>query len=162
MDSFEATHPGSIVALEGLNEVTCSRSATMAARASAAAGQFQQAYYTAIKGDASLANIPVYDLTLGYNDLSGYSQLGNLSASTDVVNSHAYASTEITPQAALAASLSAAGSVASGKPVVITETGYTTQSNTPFLGADQSVQAKSILNTLVDAYKEGRQHHLSL
>jgi hypothetical protein len=155
VDSFEATHPGSIVALEGLNEANVQPFSYNGASSIAAAGQFQQAYYTAIKGDAALANIPVYDLTLGYNDLSGYSKLGNLSASTDFVNSHAYASTETTPEAALAASLSAASSVASGKPVVITETGYTTQSNTPFLGADQAVQAKSILNTLVDAYKDG-------
>ncbi len=155
VDSFEATHPGGIVALEGLNEANVQPFSYNGSSSIAAAGQFQQAYYTAIKGDAALANIPVYDLTIGYNDLSGYSQLGNLSASTDVINSHAYASTETTPQAALAASLSAASSVASGKPTVITETGYTTQSNTPFLGADQSVQAKSILNTLVDAYKDG-------
>jgi trimeric autotransporter adhesin len=155
VDSFEATHPGGIVALEGLNEANVQPFSYNGSSSIAAAGQFQQAYYTAIKGDAGLANIPVYDLTIGYNDLSGYSQLGNLSASTDFINSHAYASTETTPQAALAASLSAASSVASGKPVVITETGYTTQSNTPFLGADQSVQAKSILNTLVDAYKDG-------
>ena len=97
VDSFEATHPGSIVALEGLNEANVQPFSYNGASNIAAAGQFQQAYYTAIKGDAALANIPVYDLTLGYNDLSGYSQLGNLSASTDFVNSHAYASTEPHP-----------------------------------------------------------------
>ena len=38
---------------------------------------------------------------------------------------------------------------------MITETGYTTQANTQYLGVDETVQAKSILNTLVDAYKDG-------
>ena len=45
---------------------------------------------------------------------------------------------------------------------MITETGYTTLSTTPYLGVNESVQAKSILNTLVDAFKDGVSYDLSL
>jgi trimeric autotransporter adhesin len=155
LQQFETAHPNSIVALEGLNEANIQPFSYNGSSSMAAAAQFQQVYYAAIKGDAALAGIPVYDLTLGYNDLSGYSSLGNLSASTDFASSHAYVPTESTPQAAIAAAISAASSVAAGAPSVITETGYTTQANTQYLGVDQTVQAKSILNTLVDAYKAG-------
>src|SRR5260221_1455454 len=155
LDQFEAAHPNSIVALEGLNEANIQPFSYNGSSSMAASAQFQQAYYAAIKGDAALASIPVYDLTLGYNDLAGYSSLGNLSASTDFASSHAYVPTESTPQAAIATAISAASSVAAAKPSVITETGYTTQANTQYLGVDQTVQAKSILNTLVDAYKAG-------
>ena len=51
--------------------------------------------------------------------------------------------------------LANAKSVSSGNPAVITETGYTTQSDTPYIGASENVQAKSILNTLADAFKGG-------
>src|SRR5258707_4681212 len=155
LDQFEAAHPNSIVALEGLNEANIQPFSYNGSSSMAAAAQFQQTYYAAIKGDAALASIPVYDLTLGYNDLAGYSSLGNLSASTDFASAHAYVPTESTPQAAIATAISAASSVAAAKPSVITETGYTTQANTQYLGVDQTVQAKSILNTLVDAYKAG-------
>src|SRR5262249_12059730 len=111
--------------------------------------------YQAVKADAALSSIPVYNLSLAYNDPEGLSQLGNMSGSVDYVNAHAYVSTGSTPQSSLAETFSAVESAAEGKPVVITETGYTTQANTQYLGVDETVQAKSILNTLVDAYKAG-------
>jgi hypothetical protein len=155
LEQFAAAHPGSIIALEGLNEANIQAFTYNGSSSIAAAAQFQAAYYAAIKGDAALAGIPVYNLSLGYNDQSDYAKLGNLSDSSDYGNSHAYVSTNTTPQSALASLLANAESVSGGHPVVITETGYTTQANTPYLGTDENVQAKSILNTLVDAYKDG-------
>ena len=78
-----------------------------------------------------------------------------MSGSVDYANAHAYVSTSLTPSSSIAATLSAVMTAAPGKPVVITETGYTTQANTQYLGVNETVQAKSILNTLVDAYKAG-------
>jgi hypothetical protein len=52
-------------------------------------------------------------------------------------------------------SVDIAGASASGRPIVITETGYTTQDDTAYVGANETVQAKSILNTLVAAYQKG-------
>src|SRR5260370_14579704 len=126
LEQFAGSHPNSIVALEGLNEANIQPFSYNGSSSMAAAAQFQQAYYAAIKGDAALASIPVYDLTLGYNDLAGYSSLGNLSASTDFASSHAYVPTESTPQAAIATAISAASSVAAGQPSLLTQTRHTT------------------------------------
>ncbi|WP_426412159.1 beta strand repeat-containing protein [Bradyrhizobium ganzhouense] len=155
LDAFQAKHPGSIIALEGLNEVNLQAFSYNGSSTIEAAAQFQQAYYSAIKADASLAKLPVYNLTLGYDDPTDFARLGNLSSSSDYANSHAYVSTGTTPGAAVAAALNLASSVSPGDPSVITETGYTTLSTTPFLGVDEAVQAKSILNTLMDAFKDG-------
>ncbi|MBR0842780.1 RHS repeat protein [Bradyrhizobium liaoningense] len=152
---FAAEHPGSVIALEGLNEVNIQGFTYNGSSSIAAAAQFQAAYYAAIKADAALKNIPVYNLSIGYNDLADYANLGDMSGSTDYANSHAYVSTGLTPETALEQLLGNAKSVTGGKPVVITETGYTTKSDTPYVGASENVQAKSILNTLVDAYKDG-------
>jgi hypothetical protein len=155
LDAFQAKHPGSIIALEGLNEVNLQAFSYNGSSSIEAAAQFQQAYYAAIKADASLAKLPVYNLTLGYTDPTDFAKLGNLGASSDYANSHAYVSTGTTPAAALSSALNLASSVSPGDPSVITETGYTTLSTTPFLGVNESVQAKSILNTLMDAFKDG-------
>ncbi|MDA9435757.1 beta strand repeat-containing protein [Bradyrhizobium sp. CCBAU 51627] len=155
LDAFQAKHPGSILALEGLNEVNLQAFSYNGSSTIEAAAQFQQAYYAAIKADASLAKLPVYNLTLGYNDPADFAKLGDLGAYSDYANSHAYVSTGTTPGAALSSALDLASSVSPGDPSVITETGYTTLSTTPFLGVNEAVQAKSILNTVMDAFKDG-------
>jgi hypothetical protein len=155
LEKFEASHPGSISAIEGLNEANHQPFSYNGSSSLSAAAHFQTALYQAVKGDAALSSIPVFNLSLAYNDPQGYSQLGNMSGSVDYANAHAYVSTGDTPGSSLAATLSAVEAAAPGKPVVITETGYTTQANTQYLGVDETVQAKSILNTLVDAYKAG-------
>jgi hypothetical protein len=153
--AFATSHPGSVIAMEGLNEVNLFSFSYNGSSSISAAAQFQADYYNAIKADASLGNVPVYNLSLGYNDSKDYGKLGDLSGSTDYANSHAYVSTNLTPAVALQTLLGNAKSVSGNDPVVITETGYTTKSDTPHIGASENVQAKSILNTLVDAYKDG-------
>lgn len=155
LEKFEASHPGSISAIEGLNEANHQPFSYNGGASLTAAAQFQSALYNEVKGDAGLSSIPVFNLSLAYNDPQGYNQLGNMSGSVDFANAHAYVSTSDAPGSSLAATLSAVSTAAPGKPVVITETGYTTQANTQYLGVDETVQAKSILNTLVDAYKAG-------
>nr|AWM05836.1 hypothetical protein CIT39_04775 [Bradyrhizobium symbiodeficiens] len=155
LDSFVKAHPGSLIAVEGLNEANTQAFSYNGSTDVSAAAKFQMALYTAIKGDATLSGVSVYNLSLGYTDTNDYAKLGNLNSYTDYANSHAYAGTYTTAAAALATYLSEAGSVASGKPIVITETGYSTIKSAPYLGVDQTVQAKSILNTLVDAFKDG-------
>lgn len=155
LEKFAASHPGSISAIEGLNEANHQPFSYNGSSSLSAAAQFQSVLYQAVKGDAALSSIPVFNLSLAYNDPQGYNQLGNMSGSVDFANAHAYVSTSATPSSSLAATLSAVSTAAPGKPVVITETGYTTQANTQYLGVDETVQAKSILNTLVDAYKGG-------
>lgn len=155
LDKFVASHPGSISAIEGLNEANNQPFSYNGSSSLSAAAQFQSALYQAVKADGALSNIPVFNLSLAYNDAQGYSELGNMSGSVDYANAHAYVSTGSTTASSLAATLSAVETAAPGKPVVITETGYTTQADTQYVGVDETVQAKSILNTLVDAYKAG-------
>ncbi|MBR1234844.1 RHS repeat protein [Bradyrhizobium sp. AUGA SZCCT0182] len=155
VEQFSTAHAGSVIALEGLNEANLQAFSYNGSSTIEAAAQFQAAYFSAVNGNAALANIAVYNLSLGYNDTTDYAKLGDLSGASDYANSHAYVSTSTTPQATLALMLANAKSVSSGNPAVITETGYTTQSDTPYIGASENVQAKSILNTLVDAFKGG-------
>ncbi|KYG21626.1 hypothetical protein SE92_16290 [Bradyrhizobium sp. AT1] len=155
LQKFVASHPGSISAIEGLNEANHQPFSYNGSSSLTAAAQFQSALYQAVNANAALGSIPVYNLSLAYNDPQGYSQLGNMSGSVDYANAHAYVSTSLTTGSSISATLSAVMAAAPGKPVVITETGYTTQANTQYLGVNETVQAKSILNTLVDAYKAG-------
>jgi hypothetical protein len=155
LQEFQADHPGSIVALEGLNEANIQHFSYNGSSTIAAAAEFQSEFYTAVNANAYLADIPVYNLTLGHDNLAAYSELGDLSGSADYANAHSYISTSSIPDTSLQNSVDIASASASGRPVVITETGYTTQSDTPYLGASETVQAKSILNTLVDAYRDG-------
>ncbi|MGY3346625.1 MULTISPECIES: RHS repeat protein [unclassified Bradyrhizobium] len=155
LDKFLASHPGSISAIEGLNEANNQPFSYNGSSSLSAAAQFQSLLYQAVKADGTLSSIPVYNLSLAYNDPQGYDQLGNMSGSVDYANAHAYVSTGSTTASSIAATLSAVEAAAPGKPVVISETGYTTQADTQYLGVDETVQAKSILNTLVDAYKAG-------
>ncbi|MBR0993700.1 RHS repeat protein [Bradyrhizobium japonicum] len=155
LQKFATSHPGSISSIEGLNEANHQPFSYNGSSSLNAAAQFQSALYQAVNANATLGSIPVYNLSLAYNDPQGYSQLGNMSGSVDYANAHAYVSTSLTTSSSLAATLSAVMTAAPGKPVVITETGYTTQANTQYLGVNETVQAKSILNTLVDAYKAG-------
>ncbi|BBO14578.1 MULTISPECIES: RHS repeat protein [Bradyrhizobium] len=155
LQKFAASHPGSISAIEGLNEANHQPFSYNGSSSLTAAAQFQSALYQAVNANAALGSIPVYNLSLAYNDPQGYSQLGDMSGSVDYANAHAYVSTSLTTGSSISATLSAVMAAAPGKPVVITETGYTTQANTQYLGVNETVQAKSILNTLVDAYKAG-------
>jgi antitoxin component YwqK of YwqJK toxin-antitoxin module len=155
LEQFQTSHPGSIVALEGLNEANIQHFSYNGSSTIAAAAQFQSEFFAAINADADLASIPVYNLTLGHNNPGAYSELGDLSSSSDYANAHTYISTSSTPDTSLQNSVDIARASASGRPVVITETGYTTQSDAPYIGASETVQAKSILNTLVDAYRDG-------
>jgi len=155
LNQFEASHPGSITAVEGLNEANAQAFSYNGSSSISAAAQFQKALYAAVHGDAHLAGIPVYDLTLASNVPGTYAQLGNMSGATDYVNAHVYVPTNISPAAGIAAGVAQVEATARGKPAVITETGYTTDGTTPYVGTDQTVQAKSILNTLLDAYKAG-------
>src|SRR3954451_17934991 len=155
IDAFLAEHPGSIVALEGLNEANIQAFSYHGSSSLSAAAQFQADLYTAIKSDAHLGSVAVYNMTLAYNDASGYAALGNLANYTDYSNAHAYVATSTPNQYGLDVSLDTAGKSAAGKPSVITETGYTTLASASGLGVDQTVQAKSILNLLVDSYSDG-------
>ncbi|WP_199088354.1 RHS repeat protein [Bosea sp. ASV33] len=155
LQDFEKAHPGSIVAVEGLNEANIQKFSYNGSSSMAAAGQFQRDFYETLKANGTLKDIPVYNLTLGHNSAADYAALGDMSAWSDYANAHAYVSTNSTVSASLSTSLGVARPSAGDAPTVITETGYTTRASTPEVGASEAAQAKSMLNTVVSAFKSG-------
>ncbi len=155
LEAFAQAHPGSIVALEGLNEANIQTVSYQGLSPVEAAGRFQADFYAAVKGANILKDIPVYNLSLGHDDAADYAKLGDMSLVSDYANAHAYVSTNSTVSTALTKSLGLSEGSAGEAPSVITETGYTTLAKTADVGASETAQAKNILNTLVDAFSRG-------
>ena len=155
VDAFNAAHPGSIKAIEGPNEVNIWTVTYNGGSSLANAAQYEQAFYSAIRADHNLSNIPVYNLSLAFLDTTQYAQVGNLSASANYANSHAYLNDAFGPQWSLNIILPFAKLDAPSLPTVITETGYNTDPNDHYSGVDQTVQAKYTLDTLMDGTKDG-------
>ena len=155
LDSFVIAYPGSVIAIEGPNEVndnpvTYDGGTTLADEAA-----FQQALYAAVKADPKLDEIPVYNLTLANTVAAQFEELGNLSASADYANSRGYLPDNQTPEYALSVISQFAKIDAPGLPEVITEGGYDTNPAYAYSGVDQTVQAKLTLDELMDAFKDG-------
>lgn len=155
IQNFEATYPGSILAVEGPNEVNLQPVTYNGGSGLINAAEFQQALDSAVRADPALSNIPVYNLTMAYLDTTQYGQLGNLSQAANYANSHAYVADLQTPAYGLSVILPYAQLDAPSLPTVITETGYNTNPADTYSGADQTVQAKLTLDTLMDAFKDG-------
>jgi trimeric autotransporter adhesin len=155
LDSFQTKYPGSITAIEGPNEVNTWMVSYNGVLSIASAAEIQKQIYTAAKADPLLKNIPVYNVTIGSTDSSQFAQLGNLSNYTDYANSHAYVMSTTNISAGLDYLLAFAAIPAPGKPMVITEAGYTTLPSYWYDGVSEIVQAKYTLTTLLDAYQKG-------
>ncbi|MET4046207.1 hypothetical protein ABIC03_007947, partial [Bradyrhizobium sp. RT6a] len=155
LDAFIAAHPNGLFAIEGPNEVDIQTFSYNGSASLSSAAAFQKALFAAVQADASLADVPVYNLTLSQPNSVNYSQVGNLSSSADYANIHAYVWSGATPNQVLLNDMKIAQWAASGLPVIFTETGYDTMTSDPMSGVDQTVQAKYTLDTLMDAFKNG-------
>ncbi|WP_246230641.1 Ig-like domain-containing protein, partial [Bradyrhizobium cytisi] len=155
LDAFVAAHPNGLFAIEGPNEVDIQTFSYNGSASLSSAASFQKALFAAVQADASLADVPVYNLTLSQPNSANYGQVGNLSSSADYANIHAYVWSGATPSQVLLNDMKIAQWDASGLPVVFTETGYDTMTSDPMSGVDQTVQAKYTLDTLMDAFKDG-------
>lgn len=153
--ALEQAYPGSVTAIEGSNEVNIWPVSYDGGTTLADDALLQQALYAAVQADPSLSGIPVYNLTLAYTDPTQYAQLGNLSASANDANSHAYLNDAQPPEYSMSVSLPYAQLDAPGLPTVITETGYETNASDNYSGVDPTVQAKLTLDELLDAFKDG-------
>jgi len=152
---FVVAHPGSVTAIEGANEVNIWAADFNGGTTLPDQAALQRALYDMVKADPTLANLPVFNLTMAYTDASQNRQLGDLSDAANYANEHAYAWDWGTPAQALPYLIGFAQINAPGLPVVITETGYNTDITDGYSGVDQLVQAKMELDTLVDAYNMG-------
>lgn len=153
--AFVQDHPGSVTAIEGPNEVNIwpilySGGTTLADQAA-----LQRALHAAVRQNSALKSIPIYNLTLAYTDAAQFAQLGNLSQAADYANSHAYLNSAQTPRYSLGVILPFAKQDAPGLPLVITETGYETNSANSYSGLDRAGQAKLTLDELMDAFTSG-------
>ena len=155
VDAFNAAHPGSIKAIEGPNEVNIWTVNYNGGSSLANAAQFQQAFYSAVRADHSLDKVPVYNLSLAFLDTTQYAQVGDLSASANYANSHAYLNDKYAPQWSMNIILPLAKLDATSLPTVITETGYNTDPNgwTTTNGVDLN-GARNTRST-IDTYKDG-------
>lgn len=121
----------------------------------AAASEQKQVYATGQK-----YGLPVINMSFGQgwstSSTGDYGKEGNLAAYTNYANAHTYAGTGNPPGSAIAALDSDAKLAAVGKPVITSEFGYyTTGSTTDVSSVSQTVQAKYILDGVMDAYVQG-------
>jgi hypothetical protein len=156
LKAFVAEHPGSIVSIEGLNEVNLDTSLSYKGLTGAAAGAaFQHDLYLAIKADPVLSHIGVINLSVANNSSTAYATIGDLGAYSDYANAHAYTTTTGSTDSQIETTLGLAQKASSGDPLVITETGITTYKADSYVGASETAQAKIILNDLFEAYEDG-------
>jgi hypothetical protein len=145
IDALARAHPGSVVAIEGPNEVNNFPLTYGKLTGNAAAVAYQQALYQGVKHDPLLASVPVLDFTGG----SG-------SGAADASNAHPYPQNGNQPFVPLERVYNRRLAVAPGKPVYLTEAGYATLPQPgQTLGVDDQTQAKLTLNMVMDAAKLG-------
>ena len=153
---FEKSHPGSIAAIEGGNEVNYWPVAQAGGTSLASQAAFQKALFNAINADPTLKNIPVFNLTLGGVGDTAFKQLGDMSASADYANVHIYYGAGGAPATTWSYALGLGQIPMPGAPSAISETGYSTAvNNAQNQGVDEVTQAKYMLDLLMDAAKAG-------
>ena len=149
--NLEAAHPGSVLSLEGPNEVNGQISSAISMQAD---------IYTRANADPLLADKPVIAPSLSGADPNTFSQL-QVGAYADYGNLHdywgngqpAYGWSPSDSTYWWSTWVKDAQLSVPGKPVAVTETGISTASASG--GVDQATQAKVILNAVMDAGKNG-------
>ncbi|MBB3591263.1 Ca2+-binding RTX toxin-like protein [Rhizobium sp. BK529] len=143
LHAFLDAHPGSIVGIEGPNEVNNWPVSYNGLSGEAAALAYQKDLFNAVNADPLLKNIPVLGFT-------GYT----VASSNDYTTIHTYAKDGDQPFTWLQRESGEQMNADTGKPFTITETGYhtslTADTNGGWEGVDETTQAKLLLNTLMD------------
>jgi hypothetical protein len=148
--AFATQHPGTVVSIEGPNEVNNWPVTYNSQTGTAGAQAFQHTLFTEVNADPVLKDLPI----LGFTDWPQHS------GSSDWINIHPYSKYGDQPFREINWHKTDLETVDSGKPFAITETGYHTSltSDTTaggWEGVDQITQAKLTLNTYMDAFKLG-------
>ena len=155
VSAFQASHPGSVIAIEGPNEVNNWGVTYNGQTGVAAALQYQHDLYADKQSTPDLAGVPLVDLSIAGYGPSSFQPYGDLSAVSDAGNAHIYYASGQQPANQLATALSWAQVMTPGKPMTLTETGYGTMASDSTLGVDLTTQAKLELNLIFDAAKAG-------
>ncbi|SFL49006.1 calcium-binding protein, partial [Methylobacterium pseudosasicola] len=142
---FVVAHPGSVVGIEGPNEVNNWPVTYNGQSGTAGAQAYQQALFNAVNNDPLLKNIPV----LGFTDYPVHA------SASDWNNIHPYPKNGDQPYNDIAGGASAQAAVDPGKPFAITELGYHTSLTADtaggWEGVNEATQAKLLLNAMMDA-----------
>ena len=140
-----------VTLVEGPNEVNAVPVSYKGLGGAAAAQAFQADLYNAVHSDPNLAGVRVmpFSLSMGF-DMSGY---GNVGASADIGNVHAYSGQGLPPFDQINYWTNQV-TTAPGKPYAITETGFTTIYE-PRGGVTQDVQAKWLMDTFLGNHVNG-------
>lgn len=161
LGQLETAHPGGVRSIEGPNEVDNWPLSYHGQSGASADKAYQKALYQAVKADSLLGQKPVYMFTFGGLTLSNYQSVGDLSAFADYANQHIYYGGG---QPAYGWSpgdttfhwqswTDMAKVPAPNRQVVITETGASTSTGDG--GVSEAVQARTTLNSLMDAERYG-------
>lgn len=160
--TLQQSFPGSVVALEGPNEVDKQSVTFNGLTGYAGAIATQKALFARAEADPTLHDVPVYNLSLAGIDPPEYEAVGDLSAYADFGNIHSYYQagqqswgySQLDPNYTLQAWIESSRWSAPGRPTVITETGSTASPGS-VIGVTEEVQAKQILNSLLAGAKHG-------
>ena len=149
--SIESAHPGSVIAIEGPNEINNFPVSYAGLSGNAAGEAVQRSLYSAVKGNSALASAPVYYFT-------GGSQI-NLAANPGLANdanAHPYPYQGQAPGPRIASEFQHDFSMPLPYARAITETGYFNQPHSSYgSGVDNATQEKLTLDLLFDAYQQG-------
>jgi hypothetical protein len=156
LDAFEQEHPGSVLSVEGPNEINNWPMHHAGMTNEQAATEFQRTLYRSVHGDPLLAHVSVLYYTGGAPiDLANHRGLA------DAANTHPYPQNGDQPYFWLQRDYNnnfkmPRGPDGEGYPWQITETGYyTLPSSRNWGGVDDATQAKLLLNLMFDARLEG-------
>lgn len=139
LTAFIEAHPGSVVAVEGANEVDNYPVSYNGLTGQAAAVALQEDFYDWAKSEPLLNGVAVYDTTGTTTDTPA-----------DVENVHVYPRYGSQPYDRLAATVAKLEAASPGQPIVITEAGYYTLPGQGWGGVDQHTQAIYTVNLLLD------------
>jgi hypothetical protein len=147
ISAIAAAHPGSIVGIEGPNEINNEPVTYQGLKGSAAAIAYQRDLFAAVNANPNLSAVPVYYYT-------GLDVAPTISGLADYANTHPYAYNGAQPSARVDSDFINLFKMTPPYPKVITETGYF---NVPTAndGVDDATQAKNTLNLILDAYNQG-------
>ena len=149
IDQVQQAAPGSVIAIEGPNEINNAPLTYNGVGGLQGALNLQAAIYSAVHADPVLAGVKV-DYFTGY--AAGGIAVGPDPVATglaDYDNQHPYPNSGQAPARWVARSMALPNTTSPTEPAVYTETGYTS------IGADPTVQAKYTLDLLFDTAVQG-------
>ena len=157
IDAFAHAHPGAVAAIEGPNEIENWPVTYQGATGVPAAARFQHAIFAAVRADSALKGVPVYDLTFSTGFAGLYSVLGDMADACDVGTDHTYFGNRRPPRGGLTGAVAHVSAFTPGRPIAVTETGYTTAQASPH-GVSEQDQALYTIDLLLDAARAGVVH----